>query len=180
MIKHFGVVDNKKGEPLYYVELCNNIPKFPGKNISLDKINTFFIEKMDNIIINKNKKFKNIDVVFCSTPNIFIVSRKFKSLFSSEIKGKFFYTNEEDYFLMIVDNIVDCIDFEKSNIIYYDNNRRCTYKRSDSKIILSDILIPKDELLFSIPEEPLVTLCSEQFVDMCKQYKIKNVVFEDF
>lgn len=32
---------------------------------------------------------------------------------------------------MVVDNIVDCVDFEKSNIIYYDNNRRCTYKRSE-------------------------------------------------
>ena len=81
---------------------------------------------------------------------------------------------------MIVDNIVDCVDFEKSHIIYYDNNRRCTYKRSESKIILNNTLVPKNELLFSIPEEPLVTLCSDKFVDMCEQYKIKNVVFKDF
>ena len=49
----------------------------------------------------------------------------------------------------------------------------------ESKIILNNTLVPKNELLFSIPEEPLVTLCSDKFVDMCEQYKIKNVVFKD-
>lgn len=180
MMKHFGVVDNKKGEPLYYAELCNNIPKFPGKNISLEKINTFFIEeidKIDNIIINKNKKIKNIDVVFCSTPNIFIVSRKFKSLFSSEIKGKFFYTNEEDYFLMIVDNIIDGIDHIKTNVIYTDPNYK--YKCSINSDIFFNTNIVKKELIFSLIEYPNVYLCSERFQKMCFDNDTTGVFFDE-
>lgn len=173
----------KHGSPLYYIYAKNDdYPPVIDNKIPAEKhisyaIN-FFMDK-EYIEIVKNKDFKIADIVSFPFSNTYGVSRRFKELFENVIKAKFFKTNIDNYLLMVVDNIVDCVDFEKSNIIYYDNNRRCTYKRSESNIILSDILIPKDEFLFSIPEEPLTTFCTEQFVDMCKKNKIRNIVFSD-
>lgn len=80
---------------------------------------------------------------------------------------------------MIVNNVIDNVNKEMSIIEYYDKERRATYNRSISKIILDENIV-KDELLFSIPEEPFKTLCTEKFIKMCEHYKIKNVVFDDF
>ena len=184
MIKIINTKITKHGSHLYYIYAKNDdYPpviknKIPTEYETSYAVNFFSNKKYVEVI--KNKDFKIADVIYFPQGNTYGVSKNFKEIFQYNLKAKFFNTNLDNYFLMIVDNIVDCVDFEKSHIIYYDNNRRCTYKRSESKIILNDTLVPKNVLLFSIPEEPLVTLCSEQFVDMCKQYKIKNVIFEDF
>lgn len=68
---------------------------------------------------------------------------------------------------------------DKSKIIYQINDRKYTYIKSESIIILNENIL-NDQLLFSIPEEPLKTLCTESFIDLCKGHNINNIAFKDF
>ena len=170
------------GSPLYYFYMNENeYPDIVGNKISTENITLFlkeFFNKKKIINLIKNKDFKRADLVYFPKPNMYGVSFKFRKYFERKIKAEFFQTTIDGYYLMIVNNIVDCIDKNKSKIAYVYPDRRCTYKRPGEFII--DEKKVEDELLFSLPEEPLKTFCNEEFIKLCEEYKIKNVHFEDF
>lgn len=183
MIKEVHTLLNKKRDPKYYFYLGNNLyPDFVGNKIKNDEITKFSInhfKALEPLFLMKNRNMKDIDIASFPNFNTFVVSKKFKETFESKIKGIFLNTSEIDFYLFIIDNIIDCVDMDKSKIIYQINDRKYTYIKSESIIILNENIL-NDQLLFSIPEDPLKTLCTESFIVLCKEYNIKNIAFKDF
>lgn len=169
------------GSPLYYFYMNENeYPDIVGNKISNENITLFlkgFFKNKNAINIIKNKDFKRADLVYFPKPNMYGVSQKFKDVFENRIKAEFFKTTIDGYYLMVVNNVVDCIDKEKTKITYIFPNRRCAYERP--AIIAFDENMVENQLLFSIPEQPLKTFCSERFIKLCEEYEITNIVFED-
>lgn len=169
------------GSPLYYFYMNEDeYPDIVGNKISNENITLFlkgFFKNKNAINIIKNKDFKRADLVYFPKPNMYGVSQKFKNSFEDKLKAEFFKTNLDGYFLMIIDNVIDCVDKEKSQITYIYPDRRCAYERP-AKIVLNEKIV-ENELLFSIPEEPLKTFCTEKFMKMCEEYNMTNMVFED-
>lgn len=183
MIKEAHTLLNKKRDPKYYFYLGNNLyPDFVGNKIKNDEITKFSInhfKALEPLFLMKNRNMKDIDIASFPNFNTFVVSKKFKETFESKIKSIFLNTSEIDFYLFIIDNIIDCVDMDKSKIIYQINDRKYTYIKSESIIILNENIL-NDQLLFSIPEEPLKTLCTESFIDLCKGHNINNIAFKDF
>lgn len=171
MIKILNTKINKKGIPLnyFYFEMVEDYPSY----MALD-------ENIPTEYVIKNRDFKTIDVVYFGQWNTFGVNKKFKDIFESKLdKAYFFKTNHENYWIMVVDNVLDCIDYNASNLIYDNNDLRpYTYQRC-STIVIDEKQV-KGQLIFSTLQDPQITFCTEEFIKMCEQYKIKNVVFEDF
>lgn len=161
-MKRLYTKTSKKGSPLNYFYMNDN--DYPFKyfsDITVEedtKNNIEFMSLRQPLFLHKNRNFKNKDIIYFLQPNTYGVSQRFKSIFEKKLKAVFIQTIFPEY---------------------YDKERRVTYNRSISKIILDENIV-KDELLFNIPEEPLKTLCTEEFIKICEQYKIKNIVFEDF
>jgi len=187
MIKIFNTKDNKKGIPLnyFYFEMVDDYPSsmaldehIPTEHVIKYAINEFKKRKTINVI--KNRDFKTIDVVYFGQWNTFGVNKKFKDIFESKLdKAYFFKTNHENYWIMVVDNVLDCIDYNASNLIYDNNDLRpYTYQRC-STIVIDEKQV-KGQLIFSTLQDPQITFCTEEFIKICEQYKIKNIVFEDF
>lgn len=182
-MKRLYTKTSKKGSPLNYFYMNDN--DYPFKyfsDITVEeetKNNIEFMSLRQPLFLHKNRNFKNKDIIYFPQPNTYGVSQRFKSIFEKKLKAVFIQTIFPEYYLMIVNNVIDNVNKEMSIIEYYDKERRATYNRLISKIILDENIV-KDELLFSIPEEPLKTLCTEKFIKMCEHYKIKNVVFDDF
>jgi len=182
MIKLIDTKINKKGEPCNYFYM--NIDDYPSavdNKIKAEDETSFIIDSYKKgkiLVLMKNKKFKDCDVVYFPQTNTYGVSEKFKDIFENRIKAEFFKTTIDGYYLMVVNNVVDCVDKENTQITYIYPNRRCAYKRP--AIIAFDEDIVENELLFSIPEEPLKTFCTEKFMKMCEEYNITNVIFRDF
>lgn len=187
MIKILNTKINKKGIPLnyFYFEMVEDYPSYmaldeniPTEYVIKYAINEFKKRKTINVI--KNREFKTIDVVYFGQWNTFGVNKKFKDIFESKLdKAYFFKTNHENYWIMVVDNVLDCIDYNASNLIYDNNDLRpYTYQRC-STIVIDEKQV-KGQLIFSTLQDPQITFCTEEFIKMCEQYKIKNVVFEDF
>ena len=178
----FDTQINKKGETLYYLFMDKQKyslgveEKIPTEEITSFIINNFSSEGSVNVY--KNKNLKDNDVVYFPYPNTYGVNKRFKDIFENLIKGVFFETNISNYFLLVVNNTIDCIDREKSDIKYKIPGRFCTYKRP-AKFIVDEKKLT-GELLFSIPEEPLKTFCTEEFIRLCEENNIKNVLFEEF
>jgi len=181
MIKLLNTKINKKGEPLNYFYMKRfSYPSAVKAGISAEDETSFivnFFKNQDKIEIFQKKKIK-VDLVYFPRSNTYGVSEKFKELFKDKLKAEFFPTSIDGYYLMVVDNVVDCVDKEKTKITYTYSDRRCAYK-SPAKIILNEKIV-ENELLFSIPEEPLNTFCTKKFMKMCEDYKITNVHFEEF
>ena len=181
MIKVLDTKINKKGEPLNYFYMERfSYPSAVKAGVSAECETSFimeFFKKQGKIEIFQKKKTK-VDLVYFPRSNSYGVSQKFKDIFENKLKAEFFKTTIDGYYLMVVNNVVDCVDKEKTQIIYIFPDRRCAYKRP--AIIIFDENMVENELLFSIPEQPLKTFCTEKFMKMCEEYNITNVIFRDF
>lgn len=180
MIKILNTKINKKGEPLNYFYMeRSSYPSAVKAGISVEDETSFivsFFKQYPKIEIFQKKKIK-VDLVYFPRSNTYGVSERFKKLFKDKLKAEFFPTSIDGYYLMVVDNIVDCVDKHKSKITYFYSERRCTYEKPTTIILNEDLV--ENELLFSIPEEPLITFCSEKFIKLCQEYNITNVIFDD-
>lgn len=181
MIKVVDTKINKKGEPLYYLFMDKEKYSLgvdegiTTENLTLFIINNF--KKEDVLKVYKNKDLKSKDILYFPSPNTYGVSQKFKDIFENKLKAEFFKTTIDNYYLMVVNNVVDCVNKEKSKITYIFPDRRCAYERP--AIMAFNENMVENELLFSIPEQPLKTFCSERFIKLCEEYEITNIVFED-
>lgn len=84
--------------------------------------------------------------------------------------------NGTQYFAINVTCLIDCLDFEKSDVIYapYDNSHIMSVNRYtfiDSKV--------RDTPIFKIKEWPFDVLVTESFVNQVQRFDLKGAEFVD-
>jgi hypothetical protein len=81
------------------------------------------------------------------------------------------------YYAINVLTMVDCLDEEKSDILYAPDDPE--YVLSISRFILRENKIPGDVAIFKIPQDVGVVFATKRFVDAVKANQLRGAMFLD-
>jgi hypothetical protein len=187
MIKEIGhEVDNKGYCKFGSMKLVDDIKDPYDCNIPLDDFNQFYkqeLDKIGTIPVKRTSKFKHGDWIqlFYFHPQLMCVSKRFKSICESKLKGYWYPTTDKEYFLFLLDNYVDAFDMSKTIIKYRDDypNNQWTYEYIKNEKFKKEL--EKDEYLFTIKQEHISIFSTSKFEKLLVDNDLNGFIFfKDF
>lgn len=171
MIKEIGFQSTKKNEYLYLSVKIDTIMEQPFKlNIELLKEIEYFNDKLSNSNINIINKISQADwIAIDRWVDLVCVSKKFKDIFENKLKGYWYPTNNENYFIFLLNNCINALDEQKTTIVN-KKERVYWYESIESETFIPEI--ENQEYLFTVPQEPFRKLSTSKFEEL---YRLNNL-----
>lgn len=168
--------DNKTNECLYQSVEIDTIMEQPFKlNIELLKHIEYFHEKLNNTSINIINDIPNADWIPVDRwTKLVCVSKRFKDIFENKLKGYWYPTNNENYFIFLLNNCIKGLDEEKTIII---NKKERVYWYESIENETFKLEIEEKEYLFSLVQEPLRKLSTTQFEQLYRNNNLTGIQF---
>lgn len=176
MIKEIAFKSTNKNEYLYPSVIIDTIMEQPFKlNIELLKEVEYFHEKLNNNPINIINDIPNADWIPVNRwIRLVCVSKRFKDIFENKLKGYWYPTNNENYFIFLLNNCINALDEEKTTIIN-KKERIYWYESIENETFKSEI--EKNEYLFALVQEPLRKLSTTQFENIYRENNLTGIQF---
>lgn len=176
MIKEIGFQSTKKNEYLNSLVKIDTIMEQPFKlNIELLQEIEYFNEKLSINNINIVNEIPNADWIPVDRwVDLVCVSKKFKNVFENKLKGYWYPTNNENYFIFLLNNCIHALDEEKTSIINH-KARVYWYESIENENFIPEI--EQNEYLFTVPQEPFRKLSTSKFEDLYRKNNLTGIQF---
>ena len=176
MIKEIWFKKNKKNESCYKCISIDAQMKQPAI-LGIDILNEvdYFNEQLQNTVIYIKGSLPKADWIPVERWTEFVcVSKKFKDVFKDKLKGYWYPTNNENYFIFLLNNCIQGLDEERTDILNHEE-RAYWYKSIEHEVFKPNI--ENNEYLFTLPQEPLRILSTSKFETLYRQNNLKGIQF---
>jgi hypothetical protein len=130
----------------------------------------YFNEKLNNANINIINEIPQADWIPVDRwTKLVCVSKKFKEVFEDKLKGYWYPTNNENYFIFLLNNCIHGLD-ETKTIIINKKERLYWYESIENETFKPEV--ENNEYLFTVPQEPNRKLSTNKFEEL---YRINNL-----
>lgn len=178
MIKEIEFKSTEKNEYVYQSVIINTVMEQPTSlRIEVLKHIEYFNKKLSNSNININiiNEISNADWIPVNRwTKLVCVSKKFRNIFEGKLKGYWYSTNNENYFIFLLNNCINGLDEEKTIIInkkehlyWYESIENTTFKSE----------IENQEYLFTVPQEPNRKLSTAKFEEIYRENNLTGIQF---
>lgn len=177
MIKEISFKKNSKTNERINnsVEIDTVIVQPSSLRIELLQHVEYFNEKLNNTNINIINDVPFADWIPVDRwVDLICVSKKFKTVFENKLQGYWYPTNNENYFIFLLNNCINALDEEKTIII---NNKERVYWYES---IENETFIPQienHEYLFTVPQEPFRKLSTTNFEKLYRDNNLTGIQF---
>ncbi len=190
MIKEVGIKrgNTKTGYEYTSIEMIflKDLPSAVKEKVYLLDFPKFYFNEINKVSKKIEIKIKNNEKIADVMP-IYIhslfwcVSKKFKNIFEDKLKGYWWETNNENYFIFLLDNVLDLLDKENTEIVYSNderhNNMPWMYKYIENEAFKYKA---ENEYVFTLPECFGVNFCSTRFEQLVIENHITGLqMFKD-
>ena len=177
MIKEIGFKsDRKKNEYFFIPKISISIKQLINVDIDILDQPKFLHEQLSKSTITIKNKVPLADwmpIIICFSVAV-CVSKKFRDIFDGRLKGHWYPTNNPNFFLFLLDNRIDALDQNRTEIINV-KPRRHWYQSIEHEVFKD--FVEQDEYLFTIPEDPIRKLSTHNFEDLVRQHSLVGVQF---
>lgn len=182
MIKEFKhkLANSKSGFKFGSMELKNNLINPVMNKVPLELENDYFKNEFNSlnfVVLKKRPNFKHADLIpVYLWSGFFCVSLRFKNIFQDKIKGNWYRSNLEDYFILVLNNQIDAIDKSKTTIIHKESGLRKPYQYE----YIENLTFKKEtenEYVFTIPELYGKFLASSKFENLVNNNRLIGFQF---
>lgn len=175
MIKEIDFKSTDKNEYLYHSVVIDTVMEQPTLlRIELLKHIEYFHDKLNNNPINIINKIPKADWIPVDRwTKLVCVSKKFKDIFEDKLKGYWYPTNKENYFIFLLNNCIEGLDEEKT-IIINKKARTDWYESIENETFKPEI---ENEYLFSLVQEPNRKLSTAQFEKLYRENNLTGIQF---
>lgn len=176
MIKEIDFKSTDKNEYLYHSVVIDTVMEQPTLlRIELLKHIEYFHEKLNNTSINIVNDIPKADWIPVNRwTKLVCVSKKFKDVFEGKLKGYWYPTNNENYFIFLLNNCIEGLDEEKT-IIINKKERVYWYESIENETFKPEV--EKNEYLFSLVQEPNRKLSTAQFEKLYRENNLTGIQF---
>lgn len=177
MIKEISFKKNNKTNERIHdsVEIDTVMVQPSSLRIELLQHIEYFHEKLNNANINIINEIPQADWIPVDRwTKLVCVSKKFKEVFEDKLKGYWFLTNNENYFIFLLNNCIHALDEEKTTIVNH-KERLYWYESIENATFKSEI--ENQEYLFTVPQEPNRKLSTMQFEELYRKNNLTGIQF---
>ena len=177
MVKEIACKKNTKTNEYLYdsIEIDTIMEQPTSLKIEILKHIEYFKENLDNTNIKIINKIPEVDWIQVDRwSKLVCVSKKFKDIFFSKLNGYWYPTNNDNYFIFLLNNCINGLDEEKT-IIVNKEKKVYWYESIENEIFKPEI--EENEFLFSLPQEPNRKLSTHKFEELYRKNNLTGIQF---